>query len=623
MADVVGYSRLMAEDEAATVGTLTTYRHAISDLVNDHRGRVVDVAGDSLLAEFRTARDAVECAVEVQRVLKARNTGLSEDRRMEFRIGVHLGDVMAEGDRIYGDGVNIAARLQALADPGSVCISAEVHGQVRHKLDLRYADLGEQAVKNIPDLVRVFRVKLEAEITHAHEETSSPPSGGVWRLVGRVALVLAGSAALVALVLWLSWPRPLGWALDLAGILAPPENPALPERPSLVVLPFLNLSDDPEQEYLADGITEEVTSDLAGIQLVFVISRSSAFTYKGATVNVAEVSRELGVRYVVEGSVRKVGERVRVTVQLIDALRDVHVWSERYDLGLGDLLDLQSEISEQILAALGVEIIEAELSRLRRKPTRSLSAYEAFIRGIGHVGKFTREGYAEARSHFERAIEVDPEFAAAHALLAIVHVSDVAVRCPSEVKPSPRARELALRAVALDPFDPMAQFAVWNFAYLEERTSEALAAAERAVELAPSLGFAHFARGMALVQSGRPREAVGAFRRALRLTPRPAPTFLGGLGWANYLVGRPDRAVEFFERARAMSPDLLPARLMLVGLYGGSGRHEKARVVAAEVLRGNPDCTADTALQLIPGLIGPEATRDLRENLIRAGFPAG
>jgi adenylate cyclase len=512
--------------------------------------------------------------------------------------------------------VNIAARLQALADPGGVCVSANVHDLVRTKLDVGFDDLGAKSVKNIPDPVRVYRIQ-------PGELGAAAPTGFGWRRLRRAAAAGLVAIALLGAGIWLSWPRPLGWALDAAGLGALPENPPLPDKPSVVVLPFLNLSDDPEQEYLADGITEEVTSDLAGIRWIFVISRSSAFTYKGATVNVAEVGRELGVRYVVEGSVRKVGKRVRITVQLIDATRDVHVWSERYDREIGDLLDLQSEMSEQILGELGVEIHEAEVARLRRKPTRSLSAYEAYRRGVAHMRWPTREGYAEARAYFERAIELDPEFATAHASLAMAHTAEYIVRCPSDLEPSSRARELALRAVELDPFDPMAHFALAGLSLLGERTAEALAAAERAVELEPNMGLAHLALGNALLYSGRAREAIGAYRRALRLTPRPSPPFLGALGFANYMAGRPDRAAAFFERARAANPDVIPARVMLAAHYQGTGRREEARAVVQEVLRGNPDCTADAAVGLITGFMGPEATRDLRDQLIRAGLPAG
>jgi TolB-like protein/class 3 adenylate cyclase len=618
VADVVGYSRLMAEDQDATVRTVTAYREEVELLVRQHQGRLVDFTGDEFLAEFSTALESVRCAVEIQKVLEARNSELPPERRMQFRMGIHLGDVAVHAERLFGDGVNIAARLQALADPGGVCVSGNVYDLVHSKLGVGFDDLGDQSVKNIPDPVRVYRVKLEAEIPQALEETTSPPSGRAWRIVGRVALVLAGSAALVALALWLSWPRPLGWALDLAGLGALPENPPLPDRPSVVVLPFLSLSDDPEQEYLADGITEELTASLAGNPWIFVISRSSAFTYKGAPVHLAEVSRELGVRYVVEGSVRRVGDRVRVTAQLIDATRDVHVWSERYDRELRDLLDLQSEMSEQILGAVGVEIREAELSRLRKRPTQDLLAYEAFTRGVGHMTKITIESLADARLYFERAIAADPEYARAYAYLAWSYVLEALVRCPytySSVLP-PRAVDLAKRAIELDPFDPVTNLAR---GMTEERPAAWVLAAKRAVELAPSFDMAHFSLGGALLFAGRPLEAIGPYRRALRLSPRPPAPFLGLLGFANDLAGRDERAAEFYEEARAVNPDVWGARVMLAAHYEASGQREKAHSIVQELLRKHPDCNAQWASKTLSPLTG--SSPDLRDQLIRAGLP--
>ncbi|MHC4225781.1 MAG: adenylate/guanylate cyclase domain-containing protein, partial [Planctomycetota bacterium] len=326
---MVGYSRLMAEDEAATIRTLTDYREDIAMRVRQHRGRVVDAPGDNLLAEFPTALDAVRCAVETQGVLRALNASLPDERRMDFRIGVHMGDVAAEGERIYGDGVNIAARLEALAEAGGVCISATVHEQVRNKLDAGFTDLGDHTVKNIPDQVRVYRVQPRGQ-PGAPARASTPPDERPRRL--RTALVATAAVLLLlALGLWASWPRPLGLLIDLAGVSGPPVNPPLPEKPSIVVLPFANMSGDPQQEYFSDGITEELITDLAGIPELFVISRNSAFTYKGQPVKVRDVGRDLGVRYVLEGTVRKVEGRVRITAQLIDATSGFHLWSESYD----------------------------------------------------------------------------------------------------------------------------------------------------------------------------------------------------------------------------------------------------------------------------------------------------
>ncbi|TDJ16687.1 MAG: adenylate/guanylate cyclase domain-containing protein, partial [Deltaproteobacteria bacterium] len=324
-ADVAGYSRLMAADEEDTLRTLTAYREQLSVLVRQHRGRVVDAPGDNLLAEFPSALDATRCALEIQRVVGARNAPLPSERRMEFRIGVHPGDVMLEGEQIYGDGVNIAARLEGLARPGGVCISAAVRDQVETKLDLEYDDLGEQSLKNIAKPVRIYGVR----IGDTSGESLRAETG--WNRLGVLMVAFSGLVVAIGLGVWLSWPTPLGLVLDWAGVSELPVDPAVPDKPSIVVLPFVNMSADPEQEYFSDGMTEEVTNALARHSGLFVISRSSAFSYKGKSIKVEDVSRELGVRYVLEGSVRKAGERIRVTAQLIDASSGFHLWSEQYD----------------------------------------------------------------------------------------------------------------------------------------------------------------------------------------------------------------------------------------------------------------------------------------------------
>jgi TolB-like protein/class 3 adenylate cyclase len=424
-ADVVGYSRLMADDEAATIRTLTSYRESIAMLIRQHRGRVVDSPGDNVLADFPTALDAVRCALEIQGVLRARNVSLATERRMEFRIGVHMGDVATEGGRVYGDGVNIAARLEGLAEAGGICISATVHDQVRNKVDVGYTDLGDQTVKNIPEQVHVYRVQPRA--TEGVGPQQSEPTLGERRRFPMALVVTAAVLLLVGGALWGTWPRPLALILDVTGVGRPPIDPALPDKPSVVVLPFENMSGDAEQAYFSDGLTEELTANLAGSPLLFVISRNSAFSYKGRPVRVETIGRELGVRYVVEGSVRKAGERVRITAQLIDATTGHHLWSQQYDRELSDIFAVQSEISEAILVAVGVQVNEAELARIRRRPTNNLSAYEAFTRAVFLMTKYTRKDLAETRRLLERAIEIDPSYAAAYSLLGGTYSAEYAI----------------------------------------------------------------------------------------------------------------------------------------------------------------------------------------------------
>src|SRR2546425_3009378 len=366
-ADVKGYSRLMGEDEEVTIRTLTAYRQVMATLIAQHRGRVVDSPGDNLLAEFASAVDAVRGAVEIQRDLQVKNAELPPERRMEFRIGINVGDVVVEGERLYGDGVNIAARLEALAEGGGICIAGTVYDQVENKLSLGYEYVGEQMVKNIAKPVRVYRVRLEAEAPATEpgkDKVTSP---------------------------------------------LPPSALPLPDKPSIIILPFVNLSSDPEQEYFSDGLTEVLTGDLSKISTLFVISRNSAFTYKGKAVKVQDVSREMGVRYVLEGSVLKAGDQVRITVQLIDAATGYHLWSERYDGRLTDIFALQDEIVQKIVTTLKLQLTLQEHGYLMRKHTDNLEAYDAFLRGMEYFWRLTREANAQAQQMYEKAIALDPQ----------------------------------------------------------------------------------------------------------------------------------------------------------------------------------------------------------------------
>ena len=608
-ADVVGYSRLMAEDEAATIRTLTEYRDQIAMLVRQHRGRVVDSPGDNLLAEFPTALDAVQGAVEIQRVIQARNADLPAERRMEFRIGVHMGDVSVEGDRIYGDGVNIAARLEGLAEAGGICISGTVHEQVESKLDLGYEDLGEQHVKNIPKPLRVFRVHVGAV------------QGGVPRAVGgrgrRVRTVVGVALTAVLLVgvgLWATWPRPLGLLIDALGVSGPPINPPLPDKPSIVVLPFTNMSGDPEQEYFSDGITEDLTTELSRNDALFVISRSSAFSYKGQPVIVETVARELGVRYVLEGSVRKVGDRVRITAQLIDARNSFHLWSERYDRRLTDIFALQTELAQEIQTNLRVAIRDAEIARTRLPETRDVDAYDALLRGLFHFQRFRRDDNLEARRWFARAVELDPDFASAHAMYGNTHGIEYGFGWSRDPGLLVRAEDAARRALQLDIASSDAWNTLANVHLARGEYEAAVTAAEQGIAAEPNFEIPHVLRGMALAAQGRILPALASIRRALRLNPRPNPGQRLAIAFVNYRAGQIDEAIALLEEARAENPDLILARLFLIRHRDSEGRGNDARVLAEEVLRINPDLTAEEGERM---LVGFEALEPLR----RAGLP--
>jgi TolB-like protein/class 3 adenylate cyclase len=594
-ADVAGYSRLMADDETGTIRRLSDYREAVDLLVRQHRGRVVDAPGDNILAEFPTALDAVRAALEIQAVLRARNMQLPVARRMEFRIGVHMGDVAVDGERIYGDGVNIAARLERLADAGGVCISATVHEQVRNKLEVGFADLGDQTVKNIPDQVHVYRVQPKGE------PAPPPPVAEAGRRSRtRTALVAAAVVlALLAAGLVATWPAPLGWVLDLAGVTSTPAEPTLPDKPSVVVLPFDNLSGDANDPF-ADGITEELTADLSGNPNLFVISRNSAYSYKGQPVRVEQVGRELGVRYVVEGSVRRAGDQVRITAQLIDASSGVHLWSEQYDRALEDIFAVQSEISEAILAGVGVEVRDAELARIRRRPTDDLSAYEAYTRGFSLFVGYRRQDLPEARRMLERAIALDPDYAEAYALLASTYTAEYALGWTSDRGNLDRSRELLERSVEIDRHNVGAHIGLAAVAIVSGLPQDAMAHARKAMGMAPNFAAPHAFLAVALASDGQPLAALQSMRTANRLDPRMAEGTVNGSIRAAMLLrtGRTDEALELFEQSRAANPDLLLPRIHLAYHRAEAGRLDEARVLVEELLRIDPQLTVQKAAEL-------------------------
>jgi adenylate cyclase len=579
-ADVVGYSRLMAEDEAATIRTLSDYREAVAMLVRQHRGRVVDSPGDNLLAEFPTARDAVRCGVEIQAVLEARNASLPSERRMDFRIGIHMGDVAVEGDRIYGDGVNIAARLEGLAEAGGVCISATVHEQVRNKLDVDYTDLGDQPVKNIPDLVHVYRIRLAA---------------------GRK---LAGAAA---------GETATADRLTVSGFGG---------RPAIAVLPFDNMSGDAEQEYFVDGIAEDLITRLSAWRRFPVIARNSSFVYKGEAVDVKRVSQELGVRYVVEGSVRKAGDRIRITAQLIDATSGHHVWAERYDRRLDDIFALQDEITQAIVEGIEPSIRGYEPERAIQRDPQNLDAWDLAQRGLWHAQRMTREDNEQARQLFERAVELDPRSVGAFGGLALAHYLDVYLHWTDSIERS--TSELvrsAEKAVAIDDKDPHAQIALATAYSLTGAQDKMLAAAERAVELNPSLATAYFYIGNFLALAGRSEEAIANLEKGMRLSPRDPALFgfLSGVAWAHFAAGRYEDAVDWARRSLKQRSDWIDGLQALAASYAQLERMAEARAAAEEIRRLYPEFSLSTLAPFMK-VASPEFTRRSLDGLRKAGL---
>jgi adenylate cyclase len=575
-ADVKGYSRLMGEDEEATIRTLTTYRELIASLIQRHRGRVVDSPGDNLLAEFASVVDAVRCAVEIQHELKTKNTELPSNRQMQFRIGINLGDVVVEGERLYGDGVNIAARLESLAEPGGICLSGTVYDQVETKLALTYEYLGEQRVKNIARPVRVWRVVLEPGTTPALKEHGDSavgtrrrraPTLAVPQRWAQAALALGGLLLVGALVtiLYPSFPT----LITRHSSLVTQEAPALPlpDKPSIVVLPFVNMSKDPDQEYFSDGLTDVLTGDLSKISSLFVIARNSAFTYKGKAVNMQDIRKELGVRYVLEGSVQKAGEQVRIVTQLIDTTTDSHLWSERYDRPLKDIFTLQDEIVQKIVTTLRLQLTLQEQGVIVRKHTDNLEAYDAFLRGVEYRSRFTQEANAQARQLFEKALALDPQYAEAYAWLGWTYYQEWIWRWSAAPQALERSFALAQRAVTLDDSLPFAHSLLNNDYALKQQYDQAIAEGERAIALDPNNADSYAVQAEALNYAGRPEEALRAVAQAMRLNPHYPPLYLLELAWANENTGRYAEAIAALKTLLLRNPNFLIAHFHLALNY--------------------------------------------------------
>jgi adenylate cyclase len=546
-ADMVGYSQLMEVDEAGTLAQLKTHRKEIIDpKIAHHHGRIVKLMGDGMLAEFASVVDAVECAIDVQRAMEKRNADVPKDRQIRFRVGVNLGDVIAEEDDIYGEGVNIAARLEQLCEPGDVYISGTAYDHLKRKVDVGYEYLGERQVKNIAEPIRAYRVRLDGEA----EGTASP---------------------------------------------APSSTPALelPDKPSIAVLPFDNMSGDSEQEYFADGITEDIITELSKFRSLFVIARNSSFAFKGQSLEVKEISRKLGVRYVVEGSVRRAGNRLRITAQLIDAASDAHLWAERYDRDLEDVFAVQDEVTQAIVTAIEPELESVERKRARRKLPESLDAWECYQRGLWHLYQHTAEDSAEGQELFRRAIEFDPDFAAPHAARAFSLYYEVVGGLISDPGDRlARALDEARAAIAADEWDAFGHEVLGRILLLHGQHDASLAAHETSLVLNPNYANAHYGLGFALCFTGQPEEAIRELDEAQRLSPhdpllwafvtiksfaltllrryeealvwaKKAQQWPNATVWAYFTeavplahLGRVDEARQALERAFAIKPDL-------------------------------------------------------------------
>lgn len=549
----------MGEDEVATVRTLTAYREVMSAFIQQYRGRVVDSPGDNILAEFSSVIDAVQCAVEIQQELGVRNAELPSPRRMEFRIGINLGDVIVEGERIYGDGVNIAARLESLANAGGICISGTVYDQVENKLALEYESLGEQTVKNIAKPVRAYRVQGALKLA-----SSFPPA--------RKEKLLS----------------------------FPPPAFSLPDKPSIAVLPFANMSSDPEQEYFSDGITEDLITDLSKLSGLFVISRNSVLIYKGKAVKPEQVSADLGVRYILEGSIRKAGTRVRITAQLIDATTGYHLWAERYDRDLEDIFALQDEVTTKIVDALEITLTEGEQRRLGQPLTTNVEAYDCYLRGLDFHTRSTQAANRTAQQLFTRAIELDPQFATAQACLGWVYFEQWSMGWSHDPQTLEDAFSAAQKAITTNPLLSDGH-RLLGIVYLWKKQHELAAAEmERALALDPNRADTYSAFADICNFSGKPEKSPSLVEKAMRLNPQYPNWYLWDLGHAYYLLRRYKEAIETFKRALARNPDFIPAQGFLAIIYGETGLLEEARTAGKTLQKIGSGFSLATLQQRLP-----------------------
>ena len=573
--DIAGYSRLMSADEEGTLRQLKGHRKELVDpKITEHRGRIVKTTGDGMLVEFVSVVDAVRCAVEIQRGMLDRNSSIPTENRIQFRIGINVGDIIIESDDIYGDGVNVAARLEALADPGGIMVSRTVHEQVCDKLSFGFEDMGEQSVKNIARPIGIHRISLAEIPPLAPAQSATPASKG----------------------------------------------PTTSSRPSIAVLPFVNMSGDPEQEYFADGISEDIITGLSKLRWFFVIARNSSFAYKGKTVDVKRAARELGVRYILEGSVRRAANRVRITAQLIDASTGNHVWADRYDGDLTDIFALQDEITRKVVTAIEPRLLEAEGVRALTRAPADLDAWEMVARASSIFSRMTRADSEAAISLYREAVKQHKTYAPAHSMLAFALLMSGFIGWTSRTANLKEAADLAVRATELDGGDPWAHLALGQLATMRRQTDAAVHAFHRALELNPNFSAAHGFLGYALALDGQSERALEHLTLALSLSPHDPQNivFLIGVGQAHYQAGRYDDAAKHTQNALQQRPEHFGALRQLSASLAQAGRMEEARATLERLKQLQTDVSLAWVNENLP--LGPDAMKRYLDGLRKAGL---
>ncbi len=620
-ADVQGYSRLMGDDEIATVKTITEYREIFSAIVQRHSGRVVDSPGDNILSEFASVVDAVQCAVEIQKALKDKNEELPENRRMIFRMGINLGDVIQDADRIYGDGVNIAARIESLADGGGICISGSGYEQIENKLELGFHFIGKHTVKNIAKPIKVYKISLD------HEDAAEPERKlklGRKKVVVMVVLVILGAA----LAFWRLYPNQNSLPTDAKSPLKSissdsakkPLNP-MSEKNSIAVLPFTNMVGDPKQQYLCDGFTEHIITVLAKIPDLSVTARNTTFTFKGKPVNIKELGQQLNVHYVLEGSIQKSGDRIRVTAQFIDTKNGNHLWAETYDRNINDIFDLQDEIALKISQSLHIKIIGGIGVGPCARGTNNVGAYLKFIEAMYYGWQGDVEGNKLSMQKCQEAIELDPNYGAAYAYLAWGYLAEVGMCVSKTPKESiGKAFELAQKALTVNnscPFAHETMGAVYTFVGKDEKALEQF---DKAIKMDPNWPDIYVIRCYYLFKIGQFNEALTSLKKALRLNPLPPPWYFTVLGRAYTRLGRYDEAISAFESAIQIAPKFLYGHIFLAFVYAILGDEDGTRFEVSKVIEINPDFSFACISHLVASYKDEAIRKQLTVGLHKAGL---
>ena len=626
-ADAAGYSRLMAADEAGTVKVLDSARSVFKSQIESHQGRVIDMAGDSVLAVFETTAGAVTAALAIQQELNTASSSVAEDRRMHFRIGVHLGDVIEKFDgTVYGDGVNIAARLQGLAEAGGVTVSDAVKSALRGKVHAIFDDQGEQTVKNIAEPVRAYALRLQDEPALS---TAAAPTVPRRPLRRRAVAIGVGSVFVVAIGV-IVWLAPWRSRIEMAPTARTPLS--LPEKPSIAVLPFDNMSGDPEQAYFADGMTEDLITDLSKVAGLFVIARNSTFVYKGKSKDIREIAKTLGVRYVLEGSVRRSGAEIRVNAQLIDATTGGHLWADRYDGDMNNIFGLQDKVTHNVVTALAVELTKDDKERVARRATENTQAYDVFLKGWQHYLRQTPEDFRAAIDYFKKAIDLDPNYARAYAALGATYW-ETSTRFWDLLLGLKRSREAWVQAeqflakAMLNP-TPLAHQVASGMLLHSQQHDEAIAEAKRAIAGDPNDAGGYIALANVLSFAGRANEALELVERSIRLNPHYPPHYLYQLGLAQFGMKRLDAAAVSLEKAIALNPDDHWSQRLLLATYGLLGRKANAAKLIDEIkereqrglLASRDPLTVTASTYSYPFAIRADSER-FAEGLRKAGVP--